>query len=380
MSSTWNSPLFDQYGSSFKAGQNDGCQCAASFTDFESEYKAIRDSVAISDNCHYGKFRISGADALDVVNGLVMADIARLAIGRATWTFMLNEDASPVCDVYVVCAGDEYLVFSEGVAPSTVKEQLEAAAEGHSAKVEDQTQEMALIGLDGPYAWELLKDLVGVRVLGLRYLEFLERQPLGDGQAYVIRAGKTGEFGYQILVPAAQVADVWAKLKEAGKAYDAEYVGYEALLQCRLENRFINMHREGVEASNPLELNCRVMVDREKEDYVGADSLLKAMEGAAEKRIVGMVIEGDASHTPALGADVTVEDQVFGRIVNAGYSPLLGKPVALALLDASVSYAGLDFDVQAADGSVSAKTVSAPFVFNKSLVIRPQEDSYHSRS
>ena len=206
MSSTWNSPLLEHYGVSVKAGDNDGCQCAASFSGLESEYKAVRDSVAISDNCHYGKFRVSGADALDVVNRLVMADIARLAIGRATWTFMLKEDAHQLCDVYVVCAGDEYLVFSEGVAPEVVKAQLEAAAEGHSAKVLDQTVEMALIGLDGPYAWELLKDLVGVRVLGLRYLEFLERQPLGNGDAYVIRAGKTGEFGYQILVPSAQAS------------------------------------------------------------------------------------------------------------------------------------------------------------------------------
>ncbi len=140
------------------------------------------------------------------------------------------------------------------------------------------------------------------------------------------------------------------------------------------------MHREGVAASNPLELNCRVMVDREKEDYVGMDALMSAMESAAANRIVGMVVEGDASQTPDLGAEVKVDDQVFGRIVNAGYSPLLGKPVALALLEASVSYAGLDFDVQSKDGLVSAKTVSAPFVFNKSLVIRPQEDSYHSRS
>ncbi len=380
MSATWNSPLLEHYGVSSQTGSNDGCQCAASFAGLESEYKAVRDSVAISDNCHYGKFRVSGADALDVVNRLVMADIARLAIGRATWTFMLKADGQQLCDVYVVCAGDEYLIFSEGVAPEVVKTQLEAAADGHSAKVQDQTQEMALIGLDGPYAWELLKDLVGVRVLGLRYLEFLEKQPLGNGDAYVIRAGKTGEFGYQILVPSDQAAAVWAKLLDAGKAYDAQYVGYEALTQCRLENRFINMHREGVAASNPLELNCRVMVDREKEDYVGMDALMNAMESAAAKRIVGMVVEGDASQTPALGAEVKANDQVFGRIVNAGYSPLLGKPVALALLEASVSYAGLDFDVQSKDGAVSAKTVSAPFVFNKSLVIRPQEDSYHSRS
>ncbi len=377
--SNWKSPLADVYGVDHVLGVNDGCSTAEQFAGIEPEYRAIRQSVAVSDNCHYGKFRISGADALDVINRLVMADIARLAIGRATWTFMLREDGSALCDVYVVCAGDEYLVFSEGSAPSEVLDVIQGQVNEASAKVEDLTASVALIGLDGPFAWELLKDLVGVRMLGLRYLEFLEKQSIGGAEVYVIRAGKTGEFGYQIMVAVADAAKVWQELLNAGQRFDVQAAGYKTLNVCRLENRFINMHREGAAVKNPLEMNCRVMIDREKDGYIGHEALQAAIESGIDGRVIGLKIEGNHDHVPEIGAEVSHDGQVYGRIVNAEFSPTLGSPVALAILAADVAYVGLDFTVNAGGANAPARTVSAPFIFNRSMTVRPQEDSYFAR-
>lgn len=379
MNTTWKSSLVSHYSSSSVLGENDGCEIAKAFAGTDSEYKAVRNSVAISDNCHYGKFRVSGSDAMDLMNRVVMADVGRLAIGRATWTFMLREDGSTMCDVYVVCAGDEYLLFSEGTTPAEVLAALVAESASRSVKVEDLTTNVALIGLDGPFAWELLKELVGVRMLGLRYLEFLENQPLGDGNAYVIRAGKSGEFGYQVMVPNDQAGAVWAQLLEAGQDFDIQPAGYETMNLCRLENRFINMHCEGTATRNTLELNCRVMIDREKDDFIGYEAITEALEGDVENRIIGLSIEGGMNDTPSLGAEVSAEGEVFGRIVNVAFSPALGKPIALALVASDVAYVGLDFQVLLANGSRDATSVSAPFIFNNSLTVRPQEDSYRNR-
>lgn len=376
MSTQWDSPLLSHYDSDVKLGENDGCKSASQFEGFEAEYHALRNSLAISDNCHYGKFVIKGSDAQQVANQLVMADVARLAIGRATWTFMLREDGSVICDVYVICRGDEYWLLSEGLDPTQVLDQIHAAAESTSATVEDLTQSMAIIGVDGPYAWELLKDLVGVRILGLRYLEFLEDQPVGESTVHIIRSGKTGEFGYQLMMDASAAGEAWKALHAAGKEFDATAAGYESLEHCRLENRFINMHREGMAVGSPLELNCRVMVDQEKEEYIGHESLQQAMGADLAQRIVGLKIEGSADDVPALDASVTAEGQQWGKIVNASYSPQLGMPIALALLNNECAYVGLDFEIESEMKTLSARSVSAPFVFNKSLTVRPQEDSY----
>ena len=151
-SNTWKSPLADHYSADAKLGSNDQCEIAREFAGVEQEYAAVRNSVAFADNCHYGKFRVTGSGALDLMNRVVMADVARLAIGRATWTFMLREDGSTLCDVYVVCAGDEYLLFSEGVTPSEVLAVLSAEASSHMVELTDLTESVALIGIDGPFS------------------------------------------------------------------------------------------------------------------------------------------------------------------------------------------------------------------------------------
>lgn len=379
MESTWKSPLLNFYGKDFTEGVNDGCLCAKNYGDQNAEYQALRHSVTITDNCHYGKFRVEGGSALDCVNKVVMADVSRLAIGRSVWTFMLADDGKIICDVYVVCTGEDYLVFSEGVEPHAVHQLLKESAEAHGAHVEELTSSIGLIGIDGPYSWELLKELVGVRILGLRYLEFLEKQPIGGAEVHVVRAGKSGEFGYQIIVPVEHVQAVWQQLLDTGKQFDVEPAGYDVQSLCRLENRFINIHREAAATKNPLELNCRVMIDQEKEDYNGEEALKQAMEGELEHRIIGLCLDGAEESTPQLDAKVMIGEQSLGRIVNAGFSPILGKPIALALLAADVAYVGLNLTVELASGTTSAKTVSAPFVFNKSMTVRPQEDSYHNR-
>jgi glycine cleavage system aminomethyltransferase T len=377
MKNSWKSPLQDQYGKGAMLGYNDGCEVAKAFSGAEVEYEAVRHSVAISDSSHYGKFRVSGSEALECVNKTVMADISRLAIGRATWTFALRDDGSILCDVYVACMGDEYIVLSEGAVPADVLPVLEEAATEYSARVDDMTASSVLIGLDGPYCWELLKEIVGVRILGLRYLECLEDVGIGESSVFLIRAGKSGEFGYMLVVSADEAAAVWRHVLNRGQAFGAQAVGYETLDLCRLENRFINIHREAAAAKNPMELNCRVMLDREKESYNGSEAVDEALRQPLENRIIGMTI--NAGITPELGAEVKLGSEACGRVVNAGFSPTLGKPIALVLMAADKAYVGLDFDVQLPSGSAGAKTVSAPFIRNASMTVRPQEDSYRKR-
>ena len=46
------------------------------------------------------------------------------------------------------------------------------------------------------------------------------------------------------------------------------------------------------------------------------------------------------------------------------------------MLPAAYAYVGLEYSLQSAEDAASAITASAPFIFNRSLQIRPQEDSY----
>ncbi|MCP5067184.1 MAG: hypothetical protein GY946_11515, partial [bacterium] len=76
----------------------------------------------------------------------------------------------------------------------------------------------------------------------------------GEEDCYCFRAGKTGEYGYDLLVPHAQYDPLHDKLQDIGRAFDMQPVGLAALDQCALENWFFNIRREGQLGLTPLEL------------------------------------------------------------------------------------------------------------------------------
>src|SRR5205823_545019 len=153
----------------------------------------------------------------------------------------------------------------------------------------------------------LIKDLVGMGILGARYLEVITDQSIAGTPATIYRAGKTGEFGYWIEVGQESSERTWAALLEAGRPFDLAPCASEATELCKLENRFINMDREGARAANVLELNCRTMVSSDKGDYRGRAAVESAIQNGLQRRVIGLTLErGSPSDAlPELGAPVS---------------------------------------------------------------------------
>lgn len=378
MSNSFTSPVASRYPATTEACVIDGLNAPATFSTLEEEYKSIRDRSAISDQSHFSKFQITGSDAVDFLSFVNLPDIARLPIGKTASSFMLTETGGVFCECYIVSSGDSYLLLTEGRSKAEVTEYLEKHVAAYDAKIKDITNDYAFLELDGPYAWEVLKDLIGVKILGLRYLETLENQKIGSAVVEIIRAGKTGEFGYCLLVSKEQAVDCWDTLLKAGERYQMLPVGFEALDLCRLENRFPNLRSDCASVANPFEMNCRVMFDREKGDHLGREAIESLTATGPKKRIVGFAANDDSSAVAEIGSKLTIDGEVVGEVVNTGFSYMLGKSIGLALINNDLAYVGVDFMVGPSNRTVT--TVAAPFVYNKSLTIRPQEHSFHSKS
>lgn len=371
---TGTGPLAPRYGDTATLGRRDGRDCVATFASLEHEHRRLRSGVGITDYSHYGKFLLTGPQAVDLANRVSLLDVLRLPIHKIAPSFILNPDASVLCESYVVNRGDGYLLLTEGCEPADVLACIEEerARVGGPVEIVDLTDATALIGLDGPFSWELAKEFFGMRILGVRYLDVVQNQSIDDVEVTVYRAGKTGEFGYWIQCDAERAVEVWDRLVEEGAQFDLRPCGYEAVELCKLENRFVNMTREGAGATHVLELNTRILIDREKDAYRGSEPVLEA---AVDRRLVGLHLAADAT-APEPGAEVRYRGQPIGRVENSGYSYTLGRPIAVAFLDAEYAFVGLDYDVASAGTAQPARTVSAPFVLNRSLEIRPQEHSY----
>jgi glycine cleavage system aminomethyltransferase T len=332
--------------------------------------RAIRSSVAVSRLDHVRCVRLRGHGAYDALDRVCPADLY-VRDGQILHGLLLEEDASLFADIYLACDDEEYLLLAEGpTQPDFVEYLRRHTADVADVEIVDLSEAYSLIGLNGPYAWELMGSVAGEETIGLPYLTFFHQE-----QWICCRVGKTGEYGYAIIVPAADAPAAYERCLHRGGNLDAVEADLDALDQCALENWFLNVRREGRQPVTPIELQLQWRVSYRK-TYVGSDALARRRAEGSRERLTCLVADGAVQ----VGSDVVLDGRLVGRVVNAGYSPTRGKWVALALIDIAWAYPGIDaLRVDGADGAVCARSVSPPVINNRSLYVSPQLHSYRTR-
>lgn len=329
----------------------------------ENQLRALRRSVALSDLAHVACLKLTGAGAFEALDRLCPAQLF-LRDGRLLHTLLLSDDGRPFADIYVGRDDQEFLVLSEGPSAQALIAHLKQHAPPAALfDVQDLGQTHALLGLNGPYAWELLSELEGPQVVGLPYLEFARANTGGQ----TVRVGKTGEYGYYLLVPQAKAAGVRDRLVELGATYELAIAGLEALDHCALENWFFNLRREGQGEVTPLELQLQWRLKLGKQ-YVGSDAIARRRAAGIRERLTCVI-----SPKPLkIGEAVLHEGRPIGRIANAGFSLERQDWVGLAFLELALAHSGLGFD--------GVRTSSPPVLNNLSLHVDPQRHTWRARA
>ena len=330
---------------------------------------AIREAVAYSRLDHVSYIRIRGATAYAALDTLFPSAL-KMRDGQLLHTMLLTDDARLFADAYLCWDDEEFFLLAEGPSSGALAAYLRSNLRGEDIVVEDCSESHAILGLDGPYAWEVLGLLIDPEAIGLPYLTFYHH---GDSICY--RAGKTGEYGYGIIDKRDAIDRLEKRLVEIGSAFDLRRVGLDTLEQCALENWFFNIRREGAEPVTPIELQLQWRVSYQK-SFVGSDALSSRRREGTKQRLTSLLANGEI--TP--GDEVSLEGSTVGRIVNAGFSHIRGEWVALALIDIAWAYPGITtFQVGGRTGTTSARSVSPPILNNRSLGVSPQLHSYATR-
>ena len=347
----------------------DGATADASVDSTARAGRAIRESVALTRLDHVTPLRLRGEDARDALD-LLCAGTLRARDGQLQHVLLLDDDGRCFADAYLVCDDDEYDLLVEGPSP----EALDAHLARHlpddlDVEIERRATTHAILGLDGPFAWEVVSRVAGAEAVGLPYLTFFHAP---EWTCY--RAGKTGEFGYGLIVPREQLEALEATLAAHGERLDMARGTLDALDQCARENFFFNVRREGREPVGPAELQLQWRVAYDK-DAVGVAAARTRRDAGVTQRLTCLVSDG----AMARGDVVSLEGARVGRIVSAGWSPVRDDGVALALLDLRVAWPGIDGFVVAGAHEVRARSMTPPLLNNRSLFVSPQLHSYATR-
>jgi aminomethyltransferase len=351
------------------------------------EYNAIRNAVALIDVSPLFKYHVSGPDADRLVDRVITRDGASAVPGRVIY--------SPWCDSEGKVIDDGILMrLDDGSWRWTAAEGqlrwLRLNARRLDVSIEDETDSLAALALQGPLARDVLEAACQTSLAALGYFD---RRQLTIGGATIdaSRTGYTGDLGYELWIPAVDALAVWDALVEAGGAYAMRPAGILALDVVRIEAGlimagvdYISVHHAltARQAYSPYELGLGRSADLEKDvPFVGRAALRREQAtGGPPRRLVGLDLDWNdlerlyAKHglSPALSAqawrdEVPVYDAggQIGRATSGTWSPLLKRNLAIGTIEAQAAWPGawyeLEWSVEGERGRIGATVVELPF-------------------
>ena len=323
----------------------------------KEEHHAVRKHAGMFDVSHMTIVDLHGERARDFLRYLLANDVARLTeLGKALYTCMLNADGGVIDDLIVYFLGD--LRFRLIVNAATRDKDLawiHEQAEAFGIKVTERA-ELAMIAVQGPKARELAAPCIDAEyreaALGLKPFHGMEA-----GEMFLARTGYTGEDGWEIVTTAAEAPVLWDRLLAAG----VMPCGLGARDTLRLEAAMNLYGNDMDETVTPLEsgLAWTVAWEPEDRDFIGRRALEEKRKDQNRRRFVGLLLEDKGvlrDHQR-----VVVEGIGEGEITSGGFSPTIGRSIALARVPAG-DYARAKVDVRGK--LLDVRIVKTPFVRN----------------
>src|SRR5687767_671417 len=162
----------------------------------EREYHCIRAAAALFDVSPLYKYLIGGRDAARLLDRVVTRDVLRAQVGQVLYTPWCDA-AGKVVDDGTVARLDDATFRMTSAEPSL--RWLEANAVGLDVTIEDVSEPIAALSLQGPQSAAILKELGDIPAL--QYFR-LARTQLRGIAVEVSRTGYTGDLGFELWVSA----------------------------------------------------------------------------------------------------------------------------------------------------------------------------------
>jgi aminomethyltransferase len=328
----------------------------------DREYNAIRNAAALIDVSPLFKYRVTGRDATRLVDRIVTRDVPKMKVGQVAYTHWCDGQGKVIDDGTVSrLDGDVYRWTA--AEPSLRWFTLNAV--GLDVRIEDVSESLAAVALQGPTSREILAGCVEgpSDVRTLRYFRVMPAT-IGGIPVEISRTGYTGDLGYEVWVDAGRAEALWDALMAAGRPYDVTPAGMLALDVARIEAGLILLDVDYVGARkalipsqqySPYEIGLGRLVQVDKAPFIGQAALRREAKEGSPRHLVGLEVDWDelerlydeaglAPQLPSTASRVSVpvfrDGLQVGKATSSTWSPTLKKMIALATVASDAAAVG----------------------------------------
>ena len=320
-----------------------------------AQVRAIRERAAGIRHVDLAVIRVSGEAAWELLDRLLPCELY-LREGQLRPTLLLAPDGSILADVFVGADELDFWLLVDGMSEPALLELLEEARlPGEAVEFHGHQGSHLVLGVEGPYAWQVLEEAGHAGISAMPFLT-IGRLPSG---LLAARAGRTGEYGYLLLLPLEEAAAALAGLPELVEANRG------ALSHCALESWSFDIWTPGLQGLSPLELQLQWRLSWRKIEVQGVAALNGRRKAADRMRTVGLrgpegMVEGDL---------LSIEGEGVGRVL--ARVPWLGPEggtIGVGLLPIGIAHPGIEV-LEVPAGLV--RSVSPPFLTARSFRFKP---------
>jgi aminomethyltransferase len=307
-----------------------GWEMPLQYSGIIDEHINVRTNVGLFDVSHMGRFEVKGPKAYDCLQTLVTNDISKLNIRQALYSPMCYDNGGIIDDLIIYMINREkFLVV---VNASNREKDLEwIVRHSQSAVVENVSDKIALLALQGPIAQSVLeKIIVNADLNRIKPFDLITTNIFGT-ECMVSRTGYTGEDGFEIFFDSSKI-DIWDKLIQLASRFNIKPCGLGARDTLRLEAGLMLYGNDMDENTTPLEVPLKWTVKLEKKEFIGKKALLNRQ---INRKLIGFEVleKRIARH----GNEVLMNGMKQGFVTSGSFSPTLKKSIGFCFVPVQVS-------------------------------------------
>ena len=339
-----------------------GFEMPVEFKGIREEHMVVRQGVGVFDVSHMGEIWVKGPKAADFVQYVTTNDISVLKPGQAQYSCFPNGKGGIVDDLLVYFfRPEEYLLV---VNASNIEKDYNwlVANNIFGAEIENVSDNISQIAVQGPKATEVLQKLTSIRLDQIPYYTFTIGAFAGVDNVIISATGYTGAGGFELYFSNNVAEAVYNAVFEAGEEFDIQPVGLGARDTLRLEMGYCLYGNDIDDTTSPLEAGLGWITKfNDQNNFIDKERLLNQKTEGVSRLLKGfeMIERGIPRH----GYELTDElGNVIGHVTSGTQSPVLNKGIGMGYIQKQFSAIDTEIYVKIREKLVKAKIVKAPFV------------------
>lgn len=325
------------------------------------EHNTVVNGVGVFDVSHMGEFWVKGPHALELIQKITSNDASKLPLGKAQYTCFPNETGGIVDDLLVYhYEPEKYLLV---VNASNIDKDWNWCVSHNTvgAELENASDRMAQLAIQGPKATEVLQRLTPVDLSSIPYYAFTTGEFAGCPQVIISNTGYTGAGGFELYFYPEDAKKIWDAIFEAGKPEGIKPIGLGARDTLRLEMGFCLYGNDLDDTTSPIEAGLGWITKFvDGKDFTNRAELERQKKEGVSRKLCAfeLVDKGIPRHGYAI---VDAEGKEIGHVTSGTISPVLKKGIGMGYVQTAYAKPGTEIYIQVRNRNLKAQVVKAPF-------------------